>query len=301
MKQFKSHLRLGFVYLLSFVAIFASVAGAQDAQNLSETEVLARVKVTGKLNNLGLPVYAHLQNATGRDYVLVITTVLQLNEARVSYGILDEITVRDDGKYYMIAMMETNDARETAVATVDVLHDDGYHIIARVSDEEAALLSEFGFEIARLNETPMVLREATQSFLAQQDFDYNTDVAEMINSVKRSTVTEYMENLTGVKPVKIGGKKYTIETRHTKSGEPIEKATQYVFNFMKKLRLTVSYHDWTYGSYANRNVIGEIEGSGNKKDEIVLIVAHLDSLPGLDLAPGADDNASGSVGVMMAA
>ena len=125
MKQFKSNLRLGFVYLLSIFAIFVSVAGAQDAQNLSETEVLARVKVTGKLNQLGLPVYAHLRDATGGDYALVITSVLQLNETRVSYEILDPITVRDDGKFYMLAMMETNDAREAAVKTVDLLHDDG--------------------------------------------------------------------------------------------------------------------------------------------------------------------------------
>ena len=148
MKQFKSNLRLGFVYLLSIFAIFVSVAGAQDAQNLSETEVLARVKVTGKLNQLGLPIYAHLRDATGGDYALVITSVLQLNEARVSYEILDPITVRDDGKFYMIAMMETNDAREAAAATVDVLHDDGYHIIARVSDSEAEQLLSFGFELA---------------------------------------------------------------------------------------------------------------------------------------------------------
>ncbi len=140
MKQFKSNLRLGFVYLLSIFAIFVSVAGAQDAQNLSETEVLARVEVTGKLKQLGLPVYAHLRNATGQDYALVITSVLQLNEARVSYEILDPITVRDDGKFYMLAMMATSDAREEAATTVDVLHDDGYHIIARVSDSESEQL-----------------------------------------------------------------------------------------------------------------------------------------------------------------
>ena len=60
MKQFKSNLRLGLACLLSSFAIFVSVAGAQAAQNPSETGVLARVEVTGELNQLGLPVYAHL-------------------------------------------------------------------------------------------------------------------------------------------------------------------------------------------------------------------------------------------------
>jgi hypothetical protein len=304
MKQFKSDLRLGFVYFLSIFAIFVSVAGAQAAQNPSETEVLARVDVTGKLKNLGLPIYAHLRNPTGQDYALVITSVLQLNEAPISYEILDPITVRDDGKFYMIAMMAPSDAREEAVTTVDVLHDDGLNIIARVSDSEAEQLALFGFEIARLNERPLVLREATQSFLAQQAVEYNANVAEMIDSVSQSTVYDYMGGLTGEWPVEIGKKKkkedYTIATRHTNSGTPIEMATQYVFEFMQDLGLSVSYHEWTYGSYTNRNVIGEIIGS-DTPDEIVLITAHLDSQPSGELAPGADDNASGSVGVMMAA
>jgi hypothetical protein len=304
MKQFKSNLRLGFVYLLSIFAVFVSLAGAQDAQDPSETEVLARVKVTGKLGQLGLPIYAHLQDATGGDYALVITSVSQLDEARVSYEILDPITVRDDGKYYMIAMMETSEGREAAVATVDVLDDDGYHIIARVSDSEAEQLSSFGFELALLNETPLVLREATESFLAQQAVDYNADVAEMIDSVDQDTVYDYMGGLTGEWPVEIGKKNkkedYTIATRHTRSGEPIKKATQYVYEFMDDLGLSVSYHEWEYGSLANRNVIGEKIGSGTP-DEIVLVTAHLDSVPSGGLAPGADDNASGSVGVMMAA
>ena len=300
MKQCKSTLRLRLAYLLSFLAIFASVAGAQDAQNSSETEVLARVEVTETLSELELPVYAHLQDAVGQDYALVITSVLQLNEARVPYEILDPITVRDDGKFYMIAMMAKNDAREEAASTVDVLHDDGYHIIARVSASEAEQLSSFGFELARLNEEPLVLREAPQSFLAQPAIGYNADVAEMIDSVDQSDVYEYMCKLTGECDVEIDGSYYRIKTRHTNSGLPIELATQYVFEFMQDLGLSVSYHDWAYDPYAGRNVIGEKKGTV-ARDEIVLITAHLDSLPSGELAPGADDNASGSVGVMMAA
>jgi leucyl aminopeptidase len=162
---------------------------------------------------------------------------------------------------------------------------------------------EFGFELALLNETPLVLREATQRFLAQQAVDYNADVAEMIDSVDQDTVYDYMGGLTGEWPVKIGKKKkkdYTIATRHTNSGTPIEMATQYVSEFMQELGLSVEYHGWTHGSLSGRNVIGEKTGS-KTPDEIVLITAHLDSAPSGELAPGADDNASGSVGVMMAA
>ena len=136
MKLFKSNFRLGLVCLLSSFAILVSVVGSQNAQIFSETKVLARVEVTGKLNQLGLPVYAHLLGASGQDYALVITSVSELNEADVSYVILDSITSQDDGKFYMIARERIDGAREEAAETVNVLHDDGKHVIARVSESE---------------------------------------------------------------------------------------------------------------------------------------------------------------------
>ena len=37
------------------------------------------------------------------------------------------------------------------------------------------------------------------------------------------------------------------------------------------------------------------------QDEVVLVTAHLDDMPDVGRAPGADDNASGCVAVMIAA
>jgi hypothetical protein len=69
---------------------------------------------------------------------------------------------------------------------------------------------------------------------------------------------------------------------------------------MQTLGLTVSYHDWINCGISNRNVVAEKIGA-TRPNEIVLIVAHLDDLLSLTDAPGADDNASGSVGVWIAA
>jgi Zn-dependent M28 family amino/carboxypeptidase len=88
-------------------------------------------------------------------------------------------------------------------------------------------------------------------------------------------------------------------------GDYIEKATQYVYEFMQNKGLSVSYHDWTtndrYGStFSGRNVIGELAGSVSP-EEIVLVTAHLDCEPFSIEAPGADDNGSGSTAVMIMA
>jgi len=119
----------------------------------------------------------------------------------------------------------------------------------------------------------------------------------MIDAVERDTVYQYDGDLSGEWPVTIAGESYTILTRHTDSGEPIQKATQFVGEHLSGRGLDVEYHLWD----ADRppNVIGELSGETNP-DEIVIISAHLDSLPTGALAPGADDNASGSVAVLIA-
>lgn len=56
-------------------------------------------------------------------------------------------------------------------------------------------------------------------------------------------------------------------------------------------------HTFPYGTYTGRNVLGSYSGV-EKPDSVVIIDAHYDTVP---IAPGADDNGSGTVGVMEAA
>jgi hypothetical protein len=135
---------------------------------------------------------------------------------------------------------------------------------------------------------------------ASQAFTPNAAVGGMISQVQQSSVYSYTGQLSGEWPALVGGELYTITTRHTDSGVPIQKATQYVYEHMQALSLTVGYHDWTYSWRSNRNVSGILTGSSHP-DEVVLVTAHLDDQPYSGLAPGADDNASGSVGALVAA
>jgi len=52
-------------------------------------------------------------------------------------------------------------------------------------------------------------------------------------------------------------------------------------------------HTWVQPS-----IIARIEGSGPNKNEIVVIGGHIDSISNVNTAPGADDDASGSAGVL---
>ncbi len=129
---------------------------------------------------------------------------------------------------------------------------------------------------------------------------YQPIVAAMVNKVSSTTVYSYDAQLSGEVSTVIGGQPYTITTRNTRSGVPIQKATQFVYEHLQQHGLDMSYQAWSACSTSGRNVIGTLPGLV-KPQEIVLITAHVDDMPSSGAAPGADDNASGSVGVMVAA
>jgi hypothetical protein len=131
-------------------------------------------------------------------------------------------------------------------------------------------------------------------------FTYSPIVANLIAQVQSAKVYSYTARLSGDVPIVVGGQTVTLTTRHTNSGLPIQQATQYVYEQLQAAGLSVSYHTWTACGTSGRNVIGVITGTVTPS-EIVLITAHLDDMPSPGRAPGADDNASGSVGVLLAA
>ena len=120
----------------------------------------------------------------------------------------------------------------------------------------------------------------------------------LIAQIGSDTVWRYAGNLSGEWPVSIGGADYIITSRNTYSGEPITKAVQWVSEHFSNAGLNVTPHTWSPD--APPNVLGQIDGQTDPND-IVIISAHLDNMPNGSTAPGADDNGSGVVAVLIAA
>jgi PKD repeat protein len=137
-----------------------------------------------------------------------------------------------------------------------------------------------------------------QSGAVSSTIAYDPYIAGMIDQVQTERIIDLMLDLTGERPAIIDGQPYTINTRYTLSGTPIQKATQYVGERFLNQGLDVEYHVWN----ASRppNVIGQLDGI-DQPERLVLITAHMDSVPNYGNAPGADDNASGTTGVIIAA
>jgi hypothetical protein len=120
-------------------------------------------------------------------------------------------------------------------------------------------------------------------------------VQALVDQVTTTDVYAMVGNLSGENPVTIDGVPATIATRVT----PAYQASQYVYEQLSALGLGVEYF---YYFSSDREVIAEQPGTDGTQC-IYLIGAHLDSTSenAKVSAPGADDNASGATGVLIAA
>lgn len=143
----------------------------------------------------------------------------------------------------------------------------------------------------------LILAGCSLPAIAWQAETSDSAILGMMAQVETTTLIDRVNQLTGETPAQIGGESYTITTRDTGSGLPIAQATQFAYEFLETRGVAASYHYWNECDIENRNVVGEITGV-ERPEEIVLVTAHLDSISTSGLAPGADDDASGSVGVL---
>jgi len=119
--------------------------------------------------------------------------------------------------------------------------------------------------------------------------------------VDSTTLASYVADLSGERPVLIGGEPYTMETRYSYS-PGIEKANQYLMEHFTGLGLDTALHEYEHLGLNWHNVEATLPGVSDP-ERIYIICAHADSTSRdpLFYAPGADDNGSGAAAVMMAA
>lgn len=245
----------------------------------------------------GLPAYAFLTGEQG-DYILAGVTaesISELESAGLKHRVLDDNT--GDASYYLAQQVPDRPIPEWEDFG-QMLLDDGRRVLLRMGAAKAEELSASGVQLEVLFLEPIVLQPREGISRSPRVIDPVPEIQAMMDQVLSTTVYTYDGGLSGEWPVVIDAQPYTIVTRNSYSGVPIQKATDHVGEHMEDLGLAVEYHTWN--GTIPPNVIGEIPGESNP-DDIFLITAHLDDMPSGPIAPGADDNASGSTAVMIAA
>jgi subtilisin-like proprotein convertase family protein len=131
------------------------------------------------------------------------------------------------------------------------------------------------------------------SCLLTAQIAYSPLVEGLMDDVTEQGISDILEQLSGEVPVLIGGTEYTLESRHSYSSfNPL--AAQWIYEQFEDLGIPVEYH---YFGSLGENVVATIVGS-EYPDQQYIICAHYDDMPSGDNSPGADDNASGVVGVL---
>ncbi len=306
--------------LLVLVCVCAGIGAVQPtlaAPVQPPARALVYVPETGdstRIEALGLPVYARLDGRDG-PYLLVgaypgaatgaLSGTVPDDLGRLAaVGLTGRVLDPDmTGATYYLAYPAPGRPIPFWRAYGRLLLDDGQAVLLRVAPSDAERLAADGADIVLVTLTPKPLRPvAAASFPPITVAD--PLVRSMIDRVSQTKLEQYVRELSGESAVTVGGETYTIVSRHTGSGTPIQKATQYVGEHLTGLGLAVEDHPWSWTnsttSYSGHNVIGQITGE-TTPDRIFLIGAHLDDMPSGASAPGADDNASGSAAVLVAA
>ena len=113
----------------------------------------------------------------------------------------------------------------------------------------------------------------------------NEGVIELIQKMNETLILGYLENLTAFGP------RVTGTTACYDAGE-------YIYDEFEGMGLDVRFHNWSYSGYTDRNVEATLHGTNESSDEIYIICAHFDSVPG---SPGADDDGTGTVAAIASA
>ncbi|MGB5893945.1 MAG: M28 family peptidase [Ignavibacteriaceae bacterium] len=133
-------------------------------------------------------------------------------------------------------------------------------------------------------------------FVHNTSYSQSPTIQSIINQTNLDSLITFVEELSGEVSTIIGGTPYTILSRN-KNQPGNDKAADYIQQKLEYYGLEV--HNQTFGS-VGRNVYG-IQLGTDYPNQKFIICAHYDDMPSGSIAPGADDNASGTAAVLEAA
>jgi len=129
----------------------------------------------------------------------------------------------------------------------------------------------------------------------------NNDLEQIINSLSTTTYMTLLRGLSGEVPIVVDGVSRTTRTRNTYA-QPHIWAGEWTAAYFRELGYAVTIQRFNVGSTPTFNVIATKTGTATPA-QIFIMGAHYDSTSQTPatVAPGAVDNGSGSVAVMIAA
>jgi len=265
----------------------------------ADDTVLARVEMTATVPTSGLAVHELLQDAKGQDYALVLAPVAALRASGCAFQVLAMHAVPHE---FVIARTRRPATHAQFAQLPECVYDDGRHVILRGTAALMARRADYDAILRPLPQTPLRWDAPPRAARRAADFTCvsNAAVAAMISQVDADRIWWLTAQLSGETNLVVGTNTYSLYSRNTRHGAPYQKDAAFIFQTMTNLQYQTRYFSWSEGGYTSSNVIATKAGT-TRANEIVLLIAHLDNMPSSGRAPGADDNASGCVALLLAA
>lgn len=126
-------------------------------------------------------------------------------------------------------------------------------------------------------------------------------IRQIVDNLDEDRYFSLLSQLSGDLPIVVDGTTYNTVTRAT-TADLHNRAAEWAFNWFEERGFDVFYQSFTVRGTPTRNVVARKVGA-TRPNDIVVVGAHYDSISQNSnlLAPGAVDNGSGSVGVMVLA
>ena len=279
------------VPVVSILLAFCAIAGAGEPELLARLERRAPGDLT-TLRAAGVPVVMETNGG-----LFLRGSSADVERAR-ALGYATEVLDRaaDGADYYTVGLRSDSDRGALAPLGAALWTEENWVLLrVPVEGRAEAVLSGARVFFRRLSRTPIDAPrpEAGPAPLPPPADDATALAADpivqkIVSTVSPAQIDQFWADLTANAP---SGTRYT-------TSQGCRDAAAYCFNKATGYKLAAAYQDWNASNAPN--VIATHEGALNPGN-VYIVIGHLDDLPSSGLAPGADDNASGSVVVLESA
>lgn len=258
---------------------------------VADPDVLARLERQdrndlARLRAADLPIVLE----TNRGLFLLGTDADLARAARLGYETAIVDLEARDARYVMVGLTEYSDRALVESYGVVVWEEENWLLLRLPLGVALDGLHPARVFLAPVPREPLAVpRDVPEASVERRDAPAPDPIVEkIVGDVEDDQIHAYWVDLTDNPPT---------GTRFSRS-QGCRDASTYCLDEFGSLGLDAEFHEWA-AEHAP-NVVGEITGAVDP-DQIYIAIAHLDDLPSSGPAPGADDNASGSVYVLEAA